>query len=61
MPGKYDFDKEVSITVHEFTGAVATAMHTEPYASMAKEVEGIENVFFAFSSRVAGILFEGRI
>ena len=56
----YDFNKKVPISVTDFTQAVADAMKTEPFASMAREVPGIEAVFFSFNARVGRFLFEER-
>lgn len=56
----WDLDKKVPISASEFTDAVADAMRTEPFASMANEIGGIEAVFFSFSARVGRILFEER-
>ena len=57
----YDLNKKVRISGTDFTQAVADAMKTEPYASMAREVPGIEAVFFSFNARVGRFLFEERI
>lgn len=43
-----------------FSQAVVDAMKTEPFASMANKIGGIEVVFFSFSARVGRILFEER-